>query len=251
MSVKDQLKGFISRLGYTVTNLDSLIEIDCAWGPNILIYALEDLARRSPERLKIVQIGANDGSDQDPLQPFLNAHACDAILIEPMDHPYASLSDRYRGVSHIRTLQAAISDAPGVMQMHYVVNGSGEPDLTLYSSFDLETVQRNLASSQARDPALKDHSIRSRTLEARTLGSVLDEFGFQGVDAVVVDVEGFDHRIVTSFLNDGIEPRIIRFEYCNLTRREFNALRDLLLKKNYEIVRTGIDIYCQKAGLLR
>lgn len=248
--MKKHIKQFFHSFGYEVTKLDSRIEIDCAWGPNILLYALNELASCTKGNLKIIQIGANDGDDQDPLVPFLNSRDCDAILIEPMDQPYATLKERYSNSSHINTLQAAIGDAAGVMDIFYIVDGLGEPDLTLYSSLDYGKVARILAGrkEQAR---FKDHSIRSKQVEIKTLGSVLEAFNFYDVDAIVVDVEGFDHRIVKNFLSQGIEPKIIRFEYCNMKRRDFYKIRSLLLEKEYEIVRVGVDIYCQKKGLLR
>lgn len=248
--MKKRIKQLLYSLGYEICKLDSRVEIDCAWGPNVLLFALNELASSTQEKLKIVQIGANDGGNQDPLVPFLQSHDCDAILIEPMDQPYAALAERYSNSRHVQSLQAAIGDSAGVMDMYYIVDASGEPDLTLYSSLDHAKVARILAG-RIKQTCYKHHSIRSKQVEIRTLGSVLDEFGFSEVDVVVVDVEGFDHRIVSNFLSQGIEPKIIRFEYCNMTKRNFHELRSLLLAKEYELVRVGIDIYCQKKGLLR
>ena len=92
--MKDLIKRLLRHSGYEVTRLDSRIEVDCAWGPNVLLFALDELAARDPaKRLNVVQIGANDGSDQDPLQSFLLDRNCEAILIEPMDQPFAALSE--------------------------------------------------------------------------------------------------------------------------------------------------------------
>lgn len=241
----------VGRFGYRVTRLDSRVEIDSAWGPNILLYALRDLGHQVARPLRIVQIGAHDGSDQDPLQPFLLEQDCDAVLIEPMDHPYKALSERYKDHPRIHTLQAAITDTPGTQEIFYITDAQGNPDLTLFTSFDRNTVAANLRKQQARHTGFANHNIRSQTINARTLKSVLSSHDMIEVDAVIVDAEGYDHRIVTSFLEDGIEPKIIRFEYCNLSRRNFFALRDLLRARDYEITRVGIDIYCQKTGLLR
>lgn len=250
--MKNLIKRLLRHSGYEVTRLDSRIEVDCAWGPNVLLFALEELAARNPaKRLNVVQIGANDGSDQDPLQSFFLDRNCEAILIEPMDQPFAALSAKYRGKDNLHTLQAAISERDETMDMHYIVDGAGEPALTLFSSLDRDTVERNLASAKREDATLADHSIRTKAIAARRLRSVLGEFAMQDVDAVVVDTEGFDHKIVRSFLEDGVEPQIIRLEYCNMSRRDFYALRELLLARGYEIARVGIDLYCQKGGLLR
>lgn len=249
--MKKILRGLAARFGYTIGRWDARVEVESISGPNLLLYALQDLAGRSPGPLRVVQIGANDGSEEDPLQEFLSRDDCEAILIEPMDHPFAVLAERYAGRPSIRTVQAAISDKPGVMEMHYIADAEGTPALTLYSSFDLGTVERNLAVRQKGNPDLSGHRIRTKTIQARTLKDILTEFDFGDVDAVVVDAEGFDHRIVGGFLRDGVEPRIIRFEYTNLTIREFSDIRRLLKDKGYEIARVGIDMYCQKAGLLR
>lgn len=249
--MKKKIRRLFHSFGYTITRLDSRVEIDCAWGPNILLYALEDLANRSSKPLKIVQIGAHDGSDQDPLQPFLLGHNCEAILIEPMEHPYTALASRYCEKENIHTIQAAISDRDASMEMHYIVDEAGNPDLTLFSSFSRNTIERNLVSAQESNPNLRGHRIRSKVIKARTLKSVLRDYGMQSVDAIVLDTKGLDHKIVQSFLNDGVEPRIIRFEYCNLSLRDFDYIKNILLGKGYEIARVGIDIYCQKVGLLR
>jgi FkbM family methyltransferase len=249
--VKDVIKSLAGRLGYEITRLDSHIEIDSPWGPNILLYALNDLAQHSSDPLTIVQIGANDGSDQDPLQPFLVTTACQAVLIEPMEHPFSRLQARYAGSPHIHTLQVAISDVPGETAFHYITDADGAPDLTLFSSFDRDTVERNLQAAKQSEPRYDGHRVETKIIEAKTLKTVLEDLGIARVDAVVVDVEGFDDSIVTSFLNDGVEPKIIRFEYCNLSRRSFRALSDLLRAKGYEISRVGIDVFCQKVGLLR
>lgn len=217
----------------------------------MLLHALRDLGHQMARPLRIVQIGAHDGSDQDPLQPFLLEQDCDAVLIEPMDHPYKVLSERYKDHPRIHTLQAAITDTPGTQEIFYITDAEGKPDLTLFTSFERKTVEANLRKQQARQADFADHEVRSKTITARTLKSVLSNHDMVEIDAVIVDCEGYDHRIVTSFLEDGIEPKIIRLEYCNLSRRNFFALRDLLRARNYEIARVGIDIYCQKAGLLR
>lgn len=247
--MKRAIRRLARGLGYEIARLDSLVEIDSPWGPNILLYALRDLAARRAEPLKIVQIGAHDGSDQDPLRAYLAAHDCRALLIEPMDVPYAALAQRYADVPGVHVLQTAISDRNGAMEMHYIADERGEPDLTLFSSLDRGTVERNLRSRGR--PSSGEYRILSREIAVRTLRSVLEEHRMEDPDAVVLDTEGFDARIVKDFLNDGVEPKVIRFEYCNLSRRDFGEVRALLVDRGYEIVRSGIDIYCQKAGLLR
>ncbi|MEP2530242.1 FkbM family methyltransferase [Shimia sp.] len=249
--MKTLVKKLLTAAGFSVTRLGSRVEIDSAWGPNILDYALKELAARTDRPLKIVQVGAHDGSDHDPLQQFLLDNECRALLIEPMDAPFAVLAARYAGVDAITTTQIAIHDSPATLDMHYIVNGDGAPDLTLFSSFDHATVAHNLMVRQREDDALKDHHILSKPIKADRLKSVMDASGFQQVDAIVVDAEGLDYKIVTSFLADGVLPDIIRFEYCNLSRRDFNDLRQVLSAHGYEIVRAGVDIYCQKEGLLR
>ncbi|NCQ23941.1 MAG: hypothetical protein COW54_14525 [Rhodobacteraceae bacterium CG17_big_fil_post_rev_8_21_14_2_50_63_15] len=249
--MKQIAKDLLDKLGYAVINLNSFVETDCKWGPNILVYALNDLSTRQSKPLKIVQIGANDGSEDDPLEQFLARNDCTAILIEPMDHPFAALKEKYLHRDNIHTVQSAINDIAEDLIIHYIADGSGKPDLSVYSSTDRDLVETHLNWQKQNHSGLERHTVLSKAIRAETVKSVLERFDMTAVDAIVVDAEGLDHKIVQGFLRDGIEPKIIRFEFRNMSRRNFHETRAMLLERGYEIARSGIDIYCQKAGLLR
>ncbi|MDH5377404.1 MAG: hypothetical protein OEX00_03675, partial [Gammaproteobacteria bacterium] len=76
-----------------------------------------------------------------------------------------------------------------------------------------------------------------------TLKMLLDKWGVDQIDVLVVDAEGYDWKIVTQAIEMGLRPEVILFEHSNLNPEEKSDVFRLL-ESDYHVDDVGIDFLC-------
>jgi FkbM family methyltransferase len=100
-----------------------------------------------------------------------------------------------------------------------------------------------------RDPESDNYSIvnlqRSSeyvTAKVETLRSLMDEFGDAAIDILKLDIEGSEHRVIKSFLDSGIRPRVVCIEFDQPVRMRtlMQSIKNLKAS-GYQLVK--IDVW--------
>ena len=178
----------------------SATERGALFNPDYNIEELDFLRAHTPVGGVFVDVGANVGTYAMVLARHVGAGG-KVIAIEP--HP----------VTHARL--AFNRTAAAATQVTLVAAAAGPADGELM----IETDGDNLGASHIVSGEPKSHAIKVPSLRLRR---ILDEAGVSHVDALKIDVEGYEDRVLTGFFKEAPQslwPRAVVIEH--LSRNEW------------------------------
>ncbi len=150
----------------------------------------------------------------------MSAQSGKVIAIEP--HP----------VTHARL--AFNNSASGYGQTRLVAAAAGPADGELMIETDGDNLgASHIVSGEASSKAIKVPSLR--------LQRILDEAGVTHVDALKIDVEGFEDRVLTGFFKDAPQslwPRAVVIEHLSKNEWQQDCIADMLARGYVETGRT-------------
>ena len=197
----------------------SATERGALFNPDYNLEELEFLRAHTPRGGVFVDVGANVGTYAMALARQVGSGG-KVIAIEP--HP----------VTHARL--AFNRAASGFTQVDLVAAAAGPSDGELL----IETDGDNLGASRIVSGEPTGHAIRVPSLR---LQRILGDAGVDHVDALKIDVEGFEDRVLTGFFRDAPQslwPRAVVIEH--LSRNEWldDCIADMRARGYAETGRT-------------
>ncbi len=227
-------------LGFDVVRFDESkrrLPFDVRFGLNVLDLVVRELMRaRSAGSLTLLQIGANDGVQQDPVRPILVDSGMPALLVEPLPETYRQLVANYAEFAAVQCLNCAVGAADGNITL-YALDSEQAQEKSLVASFDRDHVQRF-----AKMWGLPADSVVSVEVPCLTVASILARGGMASANIAVVDTEGLDHIICHQLLDLAVPPEVLHFEYANSPEHEVRRLLSRLEDMRYAVARSGLDI---------
>jgi FkbM family methyltransferase len=199
-----------------------------SWLPFVVAHEL----LKNPT-LTFMQIGAYDGVGDDDLRELVARYGLRGVLIEPQPAAYCRLQQTYRDQPQVALLPVAIAESEGVRAL-YCRRGRA----TMAASFD----RRHLIRHGIPDTEIITHQVACHTVE-----SALRAAGFDHVDLIQIDAEGFDWPIIRSIDFSRLPPAIIRFEYRNMPGRDADACLEFLAAHGYRFLLEPRDIIACRA----
>jgi FkbM family methyltransferase len=196
--------------------------------------------------LSFIQIGANDGVRGDPINRYVTTCEWSGVLVEPDPALFGALKVNYLIHSRrLHFLNAAIDAQAGERLLHKIAPETpGIPDWTRGTvSFDLSHVQRVCASLGLAEGCISSSPVRTATWD-----EVRGLFGSRHCDVVVVDVEGYDAKLLRLAGLAQMRPTVVQFEHGCLERAERLAFYGELLDLGYELASSGIDTIAYLPG---
>jgi FkbM family methyltransferase len=207
------------------------------------------------DRVRVVQIGANDGRINDPLYSFLMRHRTrtEVLLIEPQSSLIPILSENYKAHPAHFVANFAVG-THGTLLLYAVDDPCWSDCVPPYAvgwpayraplgvtSGDREHVAAWLRRFYV-GPLPLEQAIKTLAIESMPLGNLLDRVGFeQSFDVLQVDVEGCDDEVIYQCDLERFAPKIINFEHTALPVDRFRRLTDSLSDMGYVIQSTGQD----------
>ena len=244
LGFRQMVNSFLANFSVRLTDLRRPVGYLQFEGVDIFTPVVRDLAARSDRRLRLLQVGANDGAREDPVAQLIQLGIVEAILVEPLPGMCEKLRDLHKDNPAVTVVQCAIGPASGEMPFYYMEDTLGS-DLSVYSSLDrdyIERQKRNEIIIGERESLVRQIEIRSASVAVRTVAELVTENGWTGLDVLVVDAEGFDDKIVGSVLQGGPPVGCIFFEYSTLPFAEFSAITTQLKATGYKLAQSGKDI---------
>lgn len=174
----------------------SATERGALFNPDYNLEELDFLRAHTPEGGVFVDVGANVGTYAMVLARHVGASGT-VIAIEP--HP----------VTHARLAFNRI--ASGFAQVRLIAAAAGPSDGELM----IETDGDNLGASHIVTGKAASNAIRVPSLR---LQRILDEAGVDHVDALKIDVEGYEDRVLTGFFKNAppsLWPRAVVIEHLS------------------------------------
>jgi FkbM family methyltransferase len=168
-------------------------------------------ARPGPKT--VVQVGANDGEQNDPLRRFLRRPGdYAAILVEPLPCYADRLRDLYRGRADVTIVETALGAEGGTRSLHFLppevadeMDGDGPPNRWAHGqgSFDREVVAHWIRANSFRGEAYRRRlpffleSIRTVNVPVRPTSAVMPAGGAVVGDVLlVIDVQGAELEVL-------------------------------------------------------
>jgi FkbM family methyltransferase len=179
----------------------------------------------------IVQVGASDGSLNDPLADFLATLECRAVLVEPLPEAFRQLSGRHASRSGIVCRQVAIDRVDGKRPLYTISDDCPYMGGQL-TSFSRDHLLKN---------GVKPRHIQTIEVPTMPLSRIVSEAGLERIDLLQVDTEGFDDEIVRMALELPSPPRFINFEHLHLSKKAEANLHHELRSAGYSWVKCDWD----------
>jgi FkbM family methyltransferase len=195
------------------------------------IGAIGAIAAESSQPFFFIQVGANDGTTDDPLHTAVQTRSWQGLAIEPLPHLFQRLIETYAKSPHVTCLRIAISDRPGYRDMYYVQPRPSDP----YWVDQLGSFSRDVVMSHAGAVADLSQRVLVQPVEVRSLLQLVIQHQISRIDLLHVDAEGHDDVVVSSIdFEAAWAPKFILFEHDHLAERRSN-LELLLARKGYKL----------------
>ena len=190
---------------------------------------------RNP-RLSFLQIGAYDGVGEDDLRGLILTHKLRGVLVEPQPIAFARLQQAYRNQPHVTLLRAAIAEQEGTRNL-YCKRG----EASMAASFDRSHLLRH---------GISNAEIVALPVTCHTVESALRTAGLANVDLIQIDAEGYDWAIIQSIDFERVRPRILRFEYRNMSPSDADTCLAFLAGHGYRFIMETRDIIAHQGAEL-
>ena len=183
----------------------------------------------------LLQIGANDGLKDDPVQDIIKKNNLSALLVEPLPYLFDALTKNYSGFPKVQFERAAISSQPGNALIYQIDPAAKEFPDWVHGTATLD--RRVIMRHQVATGLSKAHfelNIQEVPISIITVRELLARHpDLAAPSIVVIDAEGHDFSVVKSVLDSGIEPRLIIYEHKHLTFEDQAECRSALANSDY------------------
>lgn len=217
-----------------------------AWRPPVrhrMVPLLETFAELNPDPF-FVQIGAHDGTQQDPLHELVLEHRWAGIMVEPVPYVFERLSRNYGHLPHIVLENVAVGAEDGAVPFYHLADtaDAGRPGLPIW--FDaLGSLNREVVMAHRRFIPDIDERLVETEVPAITFESLLRRHDVNAIDVLLIDTEGYDYEILKRVDFKRVRPKVIIYESVHLSgddRRESTAR---LASFGYDSIDYGMDTW--------
>lgn len=216
---------------------------------------LSDLFLSAPMS-SILQIGANDGVQNDPLRPFLPRHKGPIVLVEALPYYCDILRKLYSSQDNVQVVNTLVASNEADRTLFYInpaladeMDGDGPMNKWAHGqgSFCRDTIVSWIQKNQFRgsqyraNMPLYINSIESSILHSTTLALLVEECQLHSIELLVIDVQGAEMEVLSSLHDIENLPRFILYEDdSSLPAEESKSLNRLLTKCGYVFI-AGTD----------
>jgi len=193
--------------------------------------------------IKFVQLGSNDGNWDDPIYRFIRRDNWNGILVEPQKVIFQRLRKNYDKISNLIFENCAVSDKRETKKL-YKISFSESPWASTLSRFSEESLKELLETGYAEEYAKQENinipkdlteCISSETVECYTLTEILQRNNFLKFDILVIDIEGYEDKIIYSIDFKMVKPQIILYEHAHQDTASNEKCRNYLIENGYKI----------------
>lgn len=179
-----------------------------------------------------VQIGAFDGTTDDPIYDLVMSRGWSGIVIEPQEFAFNLLKENYKNRSDVICLNIAVGEVNGEKILYSVKTVSPVPSW----SKQVASLDKNMLTSCGLDGEI----IEKRT-KCITLSSLFDKYRITKLDLLLTDIEGYDAEIIRTVPFAKLKPKFIVFEHKHLDPSSYKNIIRFLKGNGYRLGKEGGD----------
>lgn len=204
--------------------------------------------------LTFIQVGSNDGFQNDPICKFIKRDNWKGALVEPQKVVLPTLSKIYNK-NNVEVMGVAISEKVETRTL-YKLQISEQRWATGLSSFVKQHIQDQIDSGYVASKIQKyglsinqpeSEWIGEEAVQCTTFEHILSTRYFHnGVDLLVIDTEGFDFEILKLFPFSGVKPKMVIYEAANLSDDDLEKSKALLTNAGYSLEAFPPDIVAKR-----
>ncbi|GAA4039895.1 FkbM family methyltransferase [Flavobacterium chungnamense] len=236
--IKNSLKKFIYKRGYKISKANNFVFLDS------LLNKL--LAKKGT--IEFIQIGGNDGVNDDPLHHFLtwNSTKVSGFILEPVNDYFKELEKNYSDYPTIKTLNLAIHNSEKEMIMQRV-NPASVNEVPKYS----KGIASFMKGHHVNCKIASEHIIEEK-VNCMSLSELIEKNSIKNIDLLQIDTEGYDAEIILNIDFEKYKPSIINFEYYipqTMSKETYDKILKVLNENDYEIWMEINDITAYQRNL--
>lgn len=173
----------------------------------------------------------------DPLRAYIERHHWCGILVEPQPDVFARLLENYsKSCDNLIFENIAISPDQSMLRLYRV---PGQEVLPGQKMQDALTVTSANPSVVAKQGGVSVDRLERVDVPALRLDTLITKHGFEDLDLLQIDCEGFDGEVIRSLDLTRFRPSLIQFEHGHMTRRDLAATEELLSSHGYHFLYGG------------
>ncbi len=193
---------------------------------------------------KIIQIGSNDGETDDYIKKIVQKYNLKGILVEPSPEPFKRLKENYKDVNSLIFVNKALNK-DNITKKFYQVDkkfiDAYHKNIDVLSSFDKDHLVKW---------GVKSNHIVSINVECINWINLFKDYGFEDVQIICIDTEGYDHVLVENLINETKARPVIVFEWVNIPNHDLKNIFNLLKKYNYKFMKFKKDVICSRPDII-
>lgn len=199
------------------------------------IGILKSLARKQ-ERIKFLQIGANDGVSFDDIYSFIVGHNCEGVVVEPLKYFFDRLSLNYLAYPKVKPLQVAIHPS----ESNFAIYSVKQSKLSNYPHWACGIASFN--RGHLINLGVKEDDIEKQVVPCIHLMELIRDNDLFDLDYLQVDTEGFDAEIIRMLDFSRCKPSIIKFESGAMSKETKSDILRLLKSNGYKFYEEKRDV---------
>jgi FkbM family methyltransferase len=221
--------------------------------PHRLEAVLDDFAKGKKDFF-FIQVGGNDGFQNDLICKFVKRYRWKGLTIEPQKAPFETLQTIYQNDA-ITPVNVAIDGTTRTRKLYKVAftNARWASGISSFLKSHLEEkIESGYIEGKAKKtgiklPENKADWITYDEVKCVPFAELIKTYEIKKIDLLQIDTEGFDYEILKLFKFDTILPKAIIFESENLSEADLLECKNWLGEKGYEFQTFGGDTF----GLLK
>lgn len=205
---------------------------------------IDKYSRQKKGDFTVIQVGANDGINNDPIHKFIKRDEWHGVLLEPQKEVFDTyLSKIYQKDKYIQTLNAAIGEEDGFTYL-YKIGFSQARWATGLATFEKKVLEAAFTSGHVHYRAAEENiavpeneteRIVQEKVHLISPTTLLKKYHIQEIDLLQIDTEGFDYEIIKLFDIPSTKPKMIAFEHCHLSEETRLACKHDLERWGYRL----------------
>jgi FkbM family methyltransferase len=209
-------------------------------GPRLLAA----FAQRYP-RASFAEIGANDGKQHDFLRPLILSNEWRGLIVEPVPYVFERLRANYRGQERLSLQNVAIAPESGERPFFHLAEVDDPRSQGLPEWYDgIGSFSREeLLSHASHIPDIAERVVETQ-VPCVTLEELCARTGFDQLDLLLIDTEGYDWEIIRHLDFSRLRPRVIVYEHYHLSPADRAACAQHLAGAGYEAFEEHFDTFC-------
>ena len=186
----------------------------------------------------VVQIGGNDGLQDDFLRELIIQNEWNTHILEPVDMYFESLKETYSDYPYVICCPYAILESSGKKQINFVpplenhawVQGCS----TFYPKKNCVGVEYSFVTEEVQKHL--QNKTELCVVESLTWGDFVENYNIENIDMIVMDTEGCEWEILQQISLSQHDVKIIILEYHNHSESEQKKILKKLENEGMKII---------------